>query len=375
MKFFYFFTFIIIQSQSQISIPYEQQNKKYTIAFSLGTPPHRQYKIIDQIHPYTLIISELEVSSFLRSKIVLGQDNITYQNQSLSAYLLQDKIAFIKDDDFKHDILGYKFYYTKRKFLIREIEEGLSLSFRHKDTSFSIVHLFYQKKLINQLSYSFEPKGYLGGNIYFGAIPSDILSNYHSYGHCNVEKAYDSWGCNVKKIIIGNDVIQIKGYGIFNGGYPDLSVPSKVFKKFVTIARTYARCTEYIGVYSSYIICQGDIIKNLNITFVFEGFKTHLKLGNFFNCSKICISRIISDKLYKTEFVFGALFLYQYLSIYDYEKQMIFLYSQKNNTFEIDYFSEVQSYSNYIFTITISILVNGIILLLISLFNKKKVQI
>lgn len=372
MKIYFFFTFIIIQSQSQISIPYEHHNNKYTITFSLGTPPYRQYKIIDQMNPFTLIISEVEVSAFLRSKIILKQDNITYQNESILAYLIQDKIAFIKDYDFKYDTLGYKFYYIKNKYFIRKLEEGLSLALRYQDTSFSIVHLFHQKKLINKLSYSFEPKGYFGGNIHFGSIPNDILPNYHSYGHCRVDKQYNSWGCKVKKIIIGNEQIEIKAYGIFNGGYPDVAFPAGIFKEFVRIIRNYVFCTEYVDIFSSYISCKRENIEYLNITFIFDGLKANLKLGDFFNCSHLrCTSRIISDKLYKTQFVFGALFLYQYLSIYDYENQMISFYSEKNNTFEIHDFSEIH-YFDSVFKMNIFILVNGIIMLLISLFNKKQ---
>ena len=110
---FFFYPFIYILC-GEVEMIYSGLIEQYSIDFIIGTPPNRLNTVIDQRSSASILLGEVEVSKFIRSKLMLGEHNFTYYNsyifilgsfQCLSFIFTFNYFSIQKESTFKNRIL------------------------------------------------------------------------------------------------------------------------------------------------------------------------------------------------------------------------------------------------------------------------------
>lgn len=242
---FFLYQFYYIQC-GEVEMNYKELLQQYSIDFIIGTPPMKFSKVIDQRSSSTILLGEVEVSKFIRSKLMLGEKNIIYYNDSFKAYLLQDTISFSNTNNDTISLMNFQFYYALKNFYIIRKRESISFGYKINPKG-SLTHLLYDNKKIYKLSYAFEPSSLFEGKIHFGRIDNTLLNKYPTKGYCDVIGDKSEWGCKMSSISIGEQTIKMNDIdAYFNVGYYHISVPDYVIRNIVFKIRKFGLCTEYV---------------------------------------------------------------------------------------------------------------------------------
>ena len=274
------------------------------------------------------------------------------------------------------------------EFLIGDIKKidscrsfylGLGPIYRNIKTS--PIHILKNKNVISKASYGFEfEMRRKKGSIYLGGIPSNKLLG-KTVGKCKIySTSYETWNCNLERTRYKNASYNNKYYSYFNIHESGILVPSSLFEFFendVLDINGSLYCTvivDFLGVFS--FRCRQDFLLSLEkVNFVIDNDEYSIKIKDLFLCLEDgpynnCDSYIIKDDKNKDTIIFGAAFLSNFITEFNYDDNNI-IFVEKNGTIvnkgEIHYYEKNGPSSFGLFwvnVISLLILLLGVLLLI-----------
>lgn len=246
-----------------------------------------------------------------------------------------------------------EFNMTMPVYLIdTEISEGnyltsfLGLSYKVEKEDYSFIHTLKKQNKISKLSFAFDRSSFSYNlkPIYFGGIPSEMISKYKYQAFFKVNETYNTWGVDLQKVTF---TYKGKNYSEYiNTHYTYLNVNTNIIygprSFFAFINQTYFNqfyqnqtCSYRISSNTiEYITCfLGEIFIFPEITFIIGGYKfsfhydslfTRLDRGDF---ASFNIHLNLRDK--EEKWMIGFSLFEQYLVNFDYEEKMITFYDSK----------------------------------------------
>lgn len=232
--------------------------------------------------------------------------------------------------------------YLTRGYIEAINDQGIGLSYKFHDESFSFVHQLYNNKLIDHLKFAFKgdpdvQKGY----IYFGGIPNNAHSILPYKGYCNVIEDDHPWGCHLTKIQIDKNAIELKGVLFFHTAIARIYFIKEIYN---TIVYNYfndlimsKNCTDIVGgTNGNFLRCDSKILerKNSKVILVFDHMKITFPLMDLFYMeSDYYISTFYSspfDQYDDYDCIIGYRFINAFnYTVFDYEQKNVQFYSDK----------------------------------------------
>lgn len=310
----------------------------YNIEYKIGTPPQTKFFEINLNIPFNFATTNLYRRH--QSKTV-----ITYENGEESIEGEKGKYEHLSDTLLIQSINktitanDFHFYNFEGGY---DIYDSISLTNKHKELNFSLVHYFYNKKLIDKLQFGMISTGYKQGMLYLGGFPNNTLLNKNNYTY-KINNSYSSWTFNINKVIVGNDEYDNDQIAYLQGNDRRILVPSRFFKflkekvfdlyvkndtcKFRNILRYHFY--ECLYEYTYYFPHIKYIIDNF--TFEIDYNLLHREIE--YNNSTFRQFLIEENVLNPDKWSFGIPFFTKFPVLFDYEKQTLTLYYDNNNTF------------------------------------------
>ena len=313
------------------SLPYSQINGVYNLNLYIGTPKVFRYFEIDLKTPYNLM--NIYTYDKNKSRAIKYIDNSSTIDDNVPYEILSDQLLL----NCENDILINNFYFLYSHKPVRKYD-FLSFAYKIKDPRLSLVHLLKEANEISNLSFGLAPSPFNTGTMYLGGFPEDLYKNSYKTSF-TVDDEYESWGCQVNKVYIG-DHIQYhsleKEYGYFQTNDDSIIVPPKFMELLkTTFFNKYVdnkQCT-FIHILDKLVFeCNCNIMKSFpKLIFEFgKNERKNITLNNEFiknsigiNCNVLIKSNLYSNNIWQ----FGIPFLKSYPILFDYEKKSFTLYS------------------------------------------------
>lgn len=263
-----------------------------------------------------------------------GQINISLEQQ-IEAYTLEGNIRIGEVN-----IMKYNFLYSEYVYFVPDL--GIGLGYKFEDDSFSLIHSLYNSKQIEKKMFAFKPKfnepDSLDEKMYFGGIPNNIHLKTPYQGYCDVQDGYQTWGCNLTKIIFNNKEYEINSYAVFHSTFEDFLSSNLLFELFTEkifkdkLDNHICRLSISVGE-EQCIVCTDGIENNNNtIDFEFAQMKISFKITQLFkktfnnDWNSLFISNPYQE--YGNKIILGSLFIRQFqYSVFDYDKKQVQFYS------------------------------------------------
>ena len=268
----------------------------------------------------------------------------TENNKTFKRDYIEDKIKLRK---YTFSLSFYKVHYG--------IEEkkpgGISLSLSSSYLDFSTMHQLKKQGLIDDLLYAFVPMGSISGYLFIGGSPDEFIKDKRQY---ILKMNNNYWGGNLHYVVFDNGninngafVYYNKDKMIFQAGLGYVYAPQKFIDNFIDkyLKELFENklCTIVsIDLDEKAIECYKENIKEIPfpkyIDFIIEDyiFRVEMEIFMFSYSNKVRIE-LRQKEEYTNQWVFGALFLSNYISVYNYDKKEIIFYNQnKENIFHCD---------------------------------------
>lgn len=347
---FIYIVFIIVnvvaeeQEPKIITSQMVRNQGEYYLTLVLGKPPQKVQLRVDQTLSYTWTTfswytKEDSLTYRLSFKTTLDLDN---DNSSALAEEIIDQAQFPSN---AYVIDNYTFYlvdYESKKNLPRN---GFAFGYKYKNDQFSIVHLLYQQRKIDHLAYGFhlskEKYRVVYGQLYLGGIPQQEIIG-KQMGKCKVSLNHNHWGCDLSKIFIENMTNTDVYYNntaevIFQIGDERIIAPDN-FIQFLseTVFKEYIderKCIYHNSTSSKYFDCYYGVIGKLpKLHFSFSNFAIVINLNELWWIDEFYCEFLIksSNQKKSNNWIFGSLFMINKLLLFDYEKNEISVYSDKD---------------------------------------------
>ena len=248
-------------------------------------------------------------------------------------------------------------------------EFGLSPTISRVD--YSLMHLLKKKEYIRILGFTlYFNKIKNKGVIYFGDIPPKLIQKNEYVGKCKISNMKSKWGCSLDTIIIGDKHFINNKYAYFQTNEEFISIPDDFYKYIKeNVFNSYIErniCKEISSLkYNNSLVCECDIIDNIpSFIFMFQVYPFLIESHKLFIKNNNNKCRLIMNSNYNSdEWIFGTLFLDEYISHYNYEtKEITFI----NKTAKMSRRINIKYYIVFIIVIFVGI-VN-----LFTIYNKVK---
>ena len=250
--------------------------------------------------------------------------------------------------------------------------DSFPLGYAIRNESLSVIHTLYNNNLIDHKKFCIFINTTESSQIFFGGLPDTIIENYQYNKSCKVVEGYPSWGCQMKKITIGDFTYENSYYQYFQSNTHLIYAPldfmlylsNTVFKDYL-LNNT---CKFYKDVKIKAFQCNCEIIhyfKDINFMFndIVLTFNSNEIFGGYVD---VCELNIKENYINDTQWIFGDMVLSKYPTIFDYEESSITFYS--NSDLSIHYNST--QFNHIIVQITYLILVIGCFFLIYIKFIK-----
>lgn len=255
----------------------------------------------------------------------------------------------------------------------------ITFAYKPASKSTSLIHQLYDSYQIDKMIFGihFYEKREDKGDVYIGGIPLELTKN-KPYAQCKVFN--DVWSCVIDKItLLDNEKKIVSDFSfenkkvVFSPEVPNINIPKKDFEWFIDNVFYSAIKSKMCEVQNFSIICYK------NAQFFFDDFILHFKVGDYsfgiyfhhlFKDAHFVISQHYQEKENSNEWVLGYSFLEFFLSVYDFDNQLITLYSANNDKAFIESGKQFQSFT-VLFCLIITVLLIGIIQMFIN--NKKDI--
>lgn len=314
--------------QKSIQAVYGFSTNNYNIILEIGNPEQILYLKIDMSVGSSWMTDNCYHIKESRTNSNISHKKIKIGYFNYDSVIVSDQLHFINKE-----ISLQKFYFN---LLDGERPEGaydsLSLAYQFENKTFSIINQLFEEGLIAKKKFSFVPKEDKVGVVYFGDLPQEVVIKKYET-KCKVQSNHTTWGCNLQKVIIGNDVYSNSAYAYFNTIDSDILAPLS----FINFLKKH-----YLSSYLENKICSfesGTQSYRCNCTkmgqlpqfmMVFDG--KGIELNNkiiFTDYSPRCFLRIREN--YKSnDWVIGTRFLNNHIMSFDYDNDEISIYTETN---------------------------------------------
>lgn len=246
---------------------------------------------------------------------------------------------------------------------------GLALGYKFDDKSFSFYYQLNQQHPLNKNQFSIhhsnqDKKGF----VYFGGVPNTVEQFKYSK-KCKVNETASSWNCILKKITIGDHIIEYNIKAIFDTSLSHI-FESRKFFSYITrqIMKSYIEkgiCSiseDYD--FKDILYCNVQVIKELSpVSFEFDDMTITLPIEDLFTFESTVVKSKFTYDFYFSEdsrFVFGFDFIKNFnLTTFNYDEHSITFFS--NSYFEIHSSKQLKQYILYITCLIIGLGLIGII--------------
>lgn len=370
-----FISTLTIDSQNLLSARLKILLGSIHIQMTIGNPSTEMLELIDQDNQYIWTTSRFFNINTSKTSNYIGESTILFNNKNYRAFEYQDILAFEKEN--KTSTISFKFVSGSNDLSLDA--GGFPFPHIYINNNTSILHVLKSENKIDHLAYSivfiFKQEGFF----YFGGIPSFAIEQKKK-GTCKVASNNDKWGCDLYRVYFsnGNSTYNNVCESYFQSKELIVNAPldfinymiENILKPFFD--RKECRYSDTDFDIMSYIECSNIIKEELPlITFEFSSMTVSLSLDKFFayysHYSKLLIQ---NDHTNGNIWIFGSSFLVNFNSLFDYENNLISLYSNDGiiQTKEIVN-QKIENESNdkgfYCYLIVICLLLIGLSLLLI----------
>lgn len=293
---------------------------KICLLMRMGEIKNKMVFEIDLQRPYSYVTSRTFLRRFYESSTSLGYfNNKSISNTSLEK--LQDILHF---NDNGIDLNKFDFY-----FMYENETTGynsISFAYESKKEQNSIINILYAKKYIDKLQLILEIIGE-NGSLVAGSFPLNSLVNF-TKGSCIIHN--NKWGCDVNSIYVDKKKIyDNKIYTIFTVTSYEIVLPKLVYDYYIDNVinglTKQGLCNEINGKYTCY---SHGINKMPNITLEIGNMFYVLNSKNLFWQNENSYLFICQKNQNDNELQLGISFLEKFVSVFDYENDLIMFYSK-----------------------------------------------
>lgn len=328
----FLFIFFAIEKCQIIPIKYQQISGAYNIEFKIGEGEESKYFEINLELPFSFASSYYYRKKLSKSVLTYETTQIEVENQLTTAEHLLDHLTLLSPTGNNITVQNFHFYYVND---ILDVYDSLSLSYKSKKEEFSLIHTLYDNNQIGHKKFGMKEDGFKEGTLYLGGFPNDTVNTMNNYT-CKINTEYDSWGCRLTKVIVGNDVYDNDEYALLQGNDRRVKVPSKFFN--------YLK-EKYFNEYEKEGVCRYRQILRFNFyeclynktdnfpsfTFVFDNFslpfedkQLYRKVEYDNNTYKQFL--IEENIIEPTKWQFGIPLFRQYPVLFDYDNSSVTFY-------------------------------------------------
>lgn len=304
-------------------------NNVFSFELSLGNPETVVEARIEQTMQISLLspneydITTKKSSNFIQNEIV----KITYNPTNVSLYL--------EDVKFPNDINTKLLFYIlppKNSYDIKKNRFGFSFLIHNKSVSF--IHQLYKNNKISNLQYSFEPKKNEEGFFHLGGLPSNAISNTKYYAKLKVNTTYSYWNVNLTKIVFDNYSFVNNNTVYFDVGTDYIYAPEAFYNilESTYFSKYQNDCYKisFLDVLFMYQ-CNYSILNSLpQFNFVIDDYQFTLDAVKLFTSITEEWVLDFRKNTANNNWIFGGKFVKHYISLFDYKKGTIELYSENN---------------------------------------------
>ena len=292
-------------------------------------------------------------------------------NQNLEYQLMSELYYFENSRNIQRDSLF--FYYFDRPLPTYDC-----ITFSHKifDKRFLLTYVLKKQRIIDKLKFAFVPGKYNNGNLFFGGIPPEILSNLYPIIF-QIDTRYSGWDTLVANFKIGVEEYKRSHYGSFQTRKRYIYAPKgftvflheKIFKNYISnktcvvvehnSKQLYQCYDEILNTFPSISITLDNVVISFN--------NTHLFTCDYSQCTFLVIENKENDN-----WEIGNCFMEMFSMEFDYDSNCFTIYiDRKNASIKIINLPYINS---KIIIIIITIILNGLgisILFVTYFFNFK----
>lgn len=370
MNIFIFLTLLNVCYGNNVPFQMYQILGEYFCSYFLGEEKYMVLADIDLINDFSMVSNiyyRVPLDSFEHINTVF------YKEKEYKVSQLNDIITLTKKN-VENSIPKFNFYFVNKEI---SGPNSLSLSFKYKDNSFSIVHLLFESNLITKKGFYFG-----GGDLIFGNPPTDskITSMHQATCKVNNNKEYfdkSSWGCDINGIYLTNSTIKPyynNVYAKFTGINNYIIIPES-FMKYLndTLFNDLKEFCKYQLLSWTYSYrCHSSVLKEMqnNLVVVIDGVGFEIDKYDMFEFDGFYVNLLfrvrneINNKC--NEWDIGTAFLSKYNEYFDYDNKSVTFYS--NNPFiilELKGNSEYKDVKICFYLFNINILIINIIIIAI----------
>ena len=216
-------------------------------------------------------------------------------------------------------------------------DEGLSLSYKYLNDSFSIVHSLYNNYNIDKIQFCLEHNENKGiGKLYFGGVPNNTHLSLPYKGKVNINSKQDKWSFTLENVSYKDKTFEKKMNAVIHSGVYAMMFSDKIFH-FITdeifkdkiLDKTCSiKPNKDDG---DTLLCDSiDITQSTDniITFSFDTMTIHLTYKDLFENKKLLIRTNPFSQYSSYELILGVKFLTMFkYSLFDYEANQVSFYS------------------------------------------------
>lgn len=257
-------------------------------------------------------------------------------------------------------------FYTFKDDIPIEAQFFVGFAFKFEDEKYSVIHQMYNSNKILQKKFALVPDrkhNNQNGTFYFGDIPEGLIVN-KKRGKCSINENYHTWGCNIDKIIIGDNIVHtINQYAHFSVSNNNIFVPSSFFSIIERdLFANYMKnmeCKKEKYNDKMHFYCTDTVIGTFpDIQIVFGKTKLTIPTDKLFICDfySKCDFLMINRLDYDDHFIIGTPLLSSLDLLFDYDDKSLTFYS--NEFIEIDLNGNASMIKGLLITIIISLFLN-----------------
>ncbi len=332
----FLFIFFAVEKCQIIPIKYEQISGAYNIEFKIGEGDQSKYFEINLDLPFSFASSYHYSKKLSKTVLTYETTQIQIEDQQKTAEHLLEHLLITSSNGNNVTVKDFHFYYV-HDFL--DVYDSLSLSYKSKKEEFSLLNTLYENKQIGQRKFAMMEHGFKEGTLYLGGFPNNTVNDMNNYT-CKINTEYDSWGCRLTKVIVGNNVYDNDDYALLQGNDRRVKVPSKFFnylkEKYFNAYEKEGVCRYRNILRFNFYECLYNKTENFpSFTFVFDNFslpfedrQLYRKVEYDNNTYKQFF--IEENVIEPTKWQFGIPLFRQYPVLFDYDDSSItFFYANK----------------------------------------------
>ena len=315
----------------------------------------------------------------------LSKENVTMNNSTYCFSSFQERFALL-DSDETFTSVNLTFYSPLVYY--GDINNGFSLASQYDNLNYSVLHQFYNKKIINEKKFFFifnQKNKKMKDMIIFGEIPEYYLeSKFTQYKTTfNIDQKFNGWGFTLHSIKIKNYIYEINHYAQLDTSEEDIYTPldfilylnETIFNPYLSNGTCFFRNNSGIIIFE----CKSKYIENFpSVEFYFDNCKLIFNIKKIFQMYEdTCIFKIKPQtnrgkQWDEKKWILGYSFFQDYITEFDYDRKTVTFYS--DDAFSFINFGEKQIIHKIYLFLSVLLVSQSIFLLAINLMFTPRIN-